>query len=133
MQNNPASIWQHHPKTTSSPWHCSGINIYPLFFSCRVNFSLWGLLSIQADTHLSDRQKHMNTQLLPHRQTNSPKSSAFFFFSPNLLSYGNTGGRLIIQLGAEPGSQGEQYMSSVYTSRNENHTGNKHMLVSSQD
>lgn len=82
MQNNPASIWQHHPKTTSSPWHCSGINIYPLFFSCRVNFSLWGLLSIQTDTHLSDRQKHMNTQLLPHRQTNSPKSSAFFFSPP---------------------------------------------------
>lgn len=44
----------------------------------------------------------------------------------------DTGGRVVIQLGSEPGSQGKQYMSSVY-SRNENHIGNKHMLVSLQD
>lgn len=45
----------------------------------------------------------------------------------------DTEGRVIIQLGGEPGSQGRQHMSSVYTSRNENHTGNKHTLVSLQD
>lgn len=64
-----------------------------------------------------------------------PEVERLFFstFSHMEIWKPDTGGRVIIQLGGEPGSQGRQYMSSVYTSRNENHVGNQHMLVGSQD
>uniref|UniRef100_A0A4W6FRD7 Chloride channel, voltage-sensitive 1a n=1 Tax=Lates calcarifer TaxID=8187 RepID=A0A4W6FRD7_LATCA len=60
-------------------------------------------------------QRHMNTQLLPRPQTNSPKSSIFLSTLSHMeMGKPETGGRVIIRPGGEPGSQGKQYMEGFF-------------------
>lgn len=135
MQITPPSIWQSHPKTHVLTLALLRYKYLSIIFY-RVNFSSWGLLSIQAGirAYLIDGGTWIHNCFLILRHT--PRSRASFFSTLSHMEMGkpDTGGRVIIQLGGEPGSQGKQYMSCVYSrSRNEHHIGKKHMLVSLQD